>query len=150
MIENPSRHPLFRLWVNIVHQCHNPQHAAYHLYGANGATVCDRWRNSFEAFTQDVEREIGDRPKGQGFTRIDLTKPYEPRNIRWMHRGEWLSRPLKDAPPGHKSRRARFSPDQIRAIRQDTRKQRIIAQEFGTTGPVISRIKAGISYKRVE
>lgn len=31
-------------WVNMIHRCHNPDHADFKYYGARGIAVCDvRW-----------------------------------------------------------------------------------------------------------
>ena len=61
-------------------RCSKPDAPDYDRYGGRGITVCDAWRNSFEAFYQDV----GDRP-GDGYQldRIDNNRGYEPGNVRW-------------------------------------------------------------------
>src|SRR5581483_3840942 len=36
----------YRMRVNLVHRCYNEKHQSYKLYGAEGITVCELWRNS--------------------------------------------------------------------------------------------------------
>ena len=77
-----SRNPIYHLWHTMIARCHALKHAAYRYYGARGVQVCERWRESFEAFAEDM----GARPAGLELDRIDPTGHYEPGNVRWMNR----------------------------------------------------------------
>ena len=76
-----AAHPLYTLWSTIKQRCYNPNHAKYHLYGALGVRVCDRWRDSYEAFVADM----GPRPSlRHSVDRYpDTDGDYEPGNCRW-------------------------------------------------------------------
>lgn len=47
-----SRSTEYRSWGSMIQRCTNPNAADYGIYGARGITICDRWRSSFEAFTE--------------------------------------------------------------------------------------------------
>lgn len=80
--------PIHRVWSNMIQRCHNSENTQYHNYGAIGIKVCDRWRNSFEAFYQDV----GDVPfKGAQLDRVNNDLGYSPNNVRWVTREENLN-----------------------------------------------------------
>lgn len=71
--------PTYRSWQAAKDRCHNPNNSKYPSYGARGITMCERWRNSFSAFLEDM----GERPEGMTLDRIDQCKGYEPGNVRW-------------------------------------------------------------------
>lgn len=74
------RTPEHRVWANAKYRCDNPRSRQWANYGGRGIRMCERWRESFEAFLLDV----GPRPSGgHSLDRIDNSGNYEPGNVRW-------------------------------------------------------------------
>lgn len=69
----------YDLWRGMLNRCYDPKNISYKYYGAKGIGVCERWRESVDAFWSDM----GPRPKGMTLDRIDSKKDYEPGNCRW-------------------------------------------------------------------
>ncbi len=72
--------PEYKAWDSIKQRCHNPSDKAWEWYGAKGITVCDRWRESFDAFLTDMGR----RPDGcDSIERKRGHLGYTPANCVW-------------------------------------------------------------------
>ena len=76
-----SKDDVYSIWRGMIKRCHLPGSTSYRLYGAAGVSVCERWRESFEAFIADV----GERPSSShSIDRYpNCTGNYEPGNVRW-------------------------------------------------------------------
>jgi hypothetical protein len=41
----------------MIQRCHNPNHPVFKYYGARGISVCDKWRNDFSNFYNDMKKK---------------------------------------------------------------------------------------------
>lgn len=73
---------LYRIYYGMLSRCYNAKDGRhYKYYGAQGVTVCEEWRNSFEAFESWALSH-----NYQPTLSIDRINPYgnyEPTNCRW-------------------------------------------------------------------
>lgn len=75
-----SKTPLYAIWGGIVDRCENHNSPIFGHYGGRGIRVCQRWRDSFEAFLADM----GPRPSTKySVERKNNDGPYDPINCVW-------------------------------------------------------------------
>lgn len=87
--------PEYYVWAAIVQRCYNPNNPRFADYGGRGVTMCQEWRDSYEAFLRDMGRRptpkhtIERRHNDVGYTpenTIWATMHAQSRNKRSNHR----------------------------------------------------------------
>jgi hypothetical protein len=89
--KNSEQKYIYNIWVSAKQRCYNPNNKRYPTYGKMGITMYEEWINNYPLFKEYILTNLGERPKGKttkksdnySIDRIDVTKGYEPGNLRW-------------------------------------------------------------------
>lgn len=80
-VHGKSNTRLYTIWTGMKQRCFNPNNRAYIDYGGRGITVCDEWKNDFQAFYDwAIKNGYAD---NLSIDRKDVNGNYEPSNCRW-------------------------------------------------------------------
>jgi len=143
--------PEYKAWTSIKTRCFNPNHDGYAAYGALGITMCQRWKDDFPAFIQD----LGPRPsEGHVVGRTDLAASYscgkceECLAKQWLSNCQWTLRSLAQ----NRNRRSnKLTFEKAELIRQrlsDGCTYKAVAEEFGIGVSLVGKIKCGDIWAR--
>lgn len=87
----PEYHTELRsIYKNMMNKCYKEADKRYAKFGARGIKVCDRWKNSFDNFYDDMlDTYRNNKHKGMGvmFSRYDSSKDFTPDNCGMVKHG---------------------------------------------------------------
>lgn len=78
-----SKDNLFFSWNMMKSRCFRKSDKHFNDYGNRGITVCDEWKNSFQAFYDYVSQLQHFGEEGYSLDRINNDGNYEPGNVKW-------------------------------------------------------------------
>lgn len=85
---------LHNVWKSMKSRCYCKNHTHYNSYGGRGITICDEWRDDFQAFYEWAMAN-GFR-EGLTIDRIDVNGNYEPSNCQWLTKSENSKKAIAD------------------------------------------------------
>ncbi|HBF42328.1 MAG TPA: hypothetical protein DDW42_01620 [Desulfobacteraceae bacterium] len=69
----------YTTWCSMKQRCYYVKNKRYKDYGGRGIKVCEKWKNDFTSFLNDM----GKRPNGMSIERKNNDGDYEPSNCKW-------------------------------------------------------------------
>lgn len=70
----------YGIWTGMKRRCYNKNDPTYQRYGKNGIKMCNKWKNSFMGFWEDMKDDYSDELQ---IDRINSSKGYSKKNCRW-------------------------------------------------------------------
>ena len=139
---------LYSTYVAMKCRCYSKHHDSYGLYGAREITVCEEWRNSFEAFRKWAVANGYE--SGLQLDRIDNDKGYSPDNCRFVTRiaNARNKRPRK-TPLRNNVRLHVFDVKRIRELIAQGVGLRELARRFNVAYGTVWAISSGRTWKDV-
>lgn len=83
-----SQSRIYHTWLHVKDRCLNPSNNVFRHYGGRGITICQEWKDNFQAFYNYVSKLPHFGEKGYSIDRINNDGNYEPGNVRWATQSE--------------------------------------------------------------
>jgi len=137
--------PVYQTWGSIKTRCFNSNSDGYPRYGGVGITVCQRWRDDFEAFQADM----GPKPTGQVLLREDLAGNYscgacpECQEKGWVLNCRWATRTEINRSRRFSVKSGKLDLGKVREIRRRLaagERRADLAIEFGVGRSLIDKV----------
>jgi hypothetical protein len=74
---------IYKTWCGMKYRCLNPNSPHFECWGGRGITICDEWKNDFQAFYDYVSKLPHYGEENRTLDRINNDGNYEPGNVRW-------------------------------------------------------------------
>ena len=127
---------VYRIWSGLKNRCTNSRDKDFPDYGGRGIEVCERWKNSFLAFYEDM----GDPPTDKHeLDRRDNNKGYNKDNCRWVLHVE----------NAQNRRSTKLTKKDVIEIRQSELSTAKLAAIYGVSASHIRSILARLFWKNV-
>lgn len=140
LIHGHARHgqetPTYVSWQSMLARCRYTHRDTANKHIGRGISVCDRWRESYQAFLEDM----GDRPIGTTLDRIDNNGDYEPSNCKW-------STPIEQARNRRNAKLTFDSALEVALARLSGEPATSIAKRFGISESLPREIAKGRTWK---
>lgn len=140
--------PTYKTWQSIKVRCFNTRHDRYPDYGGRGTTMCRRWRDSFDAFREDV----GIKPEDRILGRLDHDGHYscgkcdDCKAHGWPANCAWLTRTEANRRRRPSSQSGKLDESRVATIRERLEggsSDTAVAVEFGVARSLIGKIRRG-------
>lgn len=127
-------------WKAMISRCENHNNQSYKWYGGKGIKVCDRWRNDYTKFLEDMGRKPT--PK-HTLGRLNDKGDYDPLNCEWQ---TWT----KQLRTSKNAKLTMVKAREIRMLYGRGYSSGDLAKEFGVTRTTICNVINGVSWKEGE